>query len=363
MKKKIFALIAAGLMFSFGSLAIAGGPNHDSGNAIGIGGFAIDAGAVGGAIDCDVKTIPNGIAGGISASGGVAGAQAAGGILNGSVGGDVSATGGGLTSTDAYRWNPHVGDKSIGVGSASRNIAVTGASIHVNVDPAGKYVCDAMGAAGGHIGGIAGQITLNGSTLTESPRYFDSTGRTLGIAGQGSVGGFVGGAEVGSLGDLNCRCWTIDSYAGAGAGANITMSGGSYSDSYRFVDWHNGMKTEGMGTYVGANTDVTATGFSYDYDNGLADANAYVYGGYVAAGGAVTKTVQMAPDCSGVAKATAAGFYAGAGSLNSSYSGSANGYSRTSVTTMSGMKGSINSAASGMQVKSIGSSLSQQGPQ
>jgi len=266
------------------------------------------------------------------------------------------------------------------------------------VDPDGKlifgFIPTAGGAVGGEISGFAAQGTLNGSALTESPKYFDTEGLTVGVAGQGSIGSFEGGAyalsgpdyttkewvRVGGLykkcnPGQGCRtkffkqyppqgqgwrkvkdiygCVTVnnDSKAGAGAGASITMWGGSYSESYRAVDWNDGTKTEIMGTNVGAYTNIESSGYNYDWDKGLGYADSNISGGWKAAGGVASVTIQDAPGIGG-AIATATGVYAGSGPLNTNYAGSVHGGTYTSVTTVNGMNGSINSAGATMSVTS-----------
>jgi hypothetical protein len=300
--------------------------------------------------DVDVKFIPNGVAFGAAGAIGGAKADADGFVFNGLVKGEVTTIGGGLAGTDAYKWNPHIGDKSIGVGSASETYAITGASAKIKVDPSGFF---ALGETDARIGGFVAQGSINGSALIESPIYFDHDGFTGGLAAQGSLGAFGGEAFAGSLGDtpdIRFGRFTIpgmNSKAGAGMGAEIEMYGGSYSDSYRFVDWDGDAKTEGMGTFVGAYTVVNTHGYSYDWDKGLSYADADINGGWIAAGGVASKT-QIAG-----AKSTAVGFYVGSGSLNQNYQGSAIGYTNGSVTTVKGMNGSINQAGAGMSVNSI----------
>ena len=376
MYKKLFvSLFAVALIFGFSGMASAhgnglgifnglghgyddgpgmgpgngNGYGHNGGNGNGcfdgvaFGSLDISAFSYGGALDYDVKRIPNGIAGGISGAGGVAGADADGFIFNGLVEGEVSTIAGGLTTTDAYRFNPDIGDMSIGVGSYSQSYAITGADAKIKVDPERR----GFGMASANIFGIAGQFTLNGSALWESPIYFDSTGFTGGVAGQGSIGWFSGDAFAMSFGD---RCWR-DSKAGAGIGAEMEMGGYSFSESYRFVAWNGDYTTEGMGTLVGAGTYVESYEYDYDWDRGRACSYADVDGGWVAAGGAASITIQDAPGIGG-AEATAVGYYVGAGSLGTNFNGSIDGYTYTSVTTHNGMNGSINSAGAGMSVSS-----------
>jgi len=341
--KKLLVLSLVAAMAIFGTNAFADV----------IGGFGAAVQAKSGAVDFDAKLIPNGGAFGISGAGGLAAGQTAGGVFNGTVGGEVSVIGGGTTDKDAYQFNPDIdADKKIGVGSSTHNNAITGGSLKLNVD-GGKYL--SIGGAEGTIGGVAGQASLDASGLGKSPKYFSKTdGFTGGIAGQGSIGAFEGAAYVISGPDYKerdrCKSYWVDSKAGAGMGAEIEMIGRSYSESYRFVDWNNGTKTEGMGTNVGAYTTVNSYGYDYDWDKGLAKAGAELDGGFAAAGGAATMTVQG--NQYGTAKAIAVGAYKGHGSLDTNYEGSAVGYSSTSVTTIYGAKGSINSASAGMQVTS-----------
>jgi hypothetical protein len=101
-----------------------------------------------------------------------------------------------------------------------------------------------------------------------------------------------------------------------------------------------------MGSNVGAYTNV----LSYGYANDQLIGCAFVEGGFVAAGVAASKTVQMTP--TGMAAATAFGTYAGAGGLGCDFNGSAVGYTATSSTTLNGYNGSIMSSQAGMQVSS-----------
>jgi len=361
----------------------------------GFGYVNVDTSAKSGQFDFDWKPIPNGGAVGVTGSCGKSEAEANGFVLNGSVGADIGATGGGVGYTDAYRFNPHLGDKSIGVGSFSYAHANTGAYADVYVDPSRR----GFGIVGGQIQGCAVQGTLNASYLTESPIHFtNTTGFTGGIAGQGSIGSFEGGVfavsgpdyktteyvggEAGGPGwyskvygnghlgrpkyfpnghptgesDWRFRgaeevVTNHNSQASAGVGANIDMEGFSYSESWRYVDLGCGWKTEAMGTNVGAETHITSSKYNYDWANGLACANSCVRGGWSAVGGAATKTVQT-DGVGGYASASAVGFYTGQGSLGTNFDGSAHGYSQTSITSFNGMNGSMISSSAGMHVTS-----------
>jgi hypothetical protein len=325
MKKRIFTIIAA-ILFTIclaGSpaLAVCDGPDCSaSGN------FDISTFAAGGGIDYDAQFIPNGFAGGLSTG------EAQGTFVSlwrwtlGGASADLNSVGGGVTKTTAYTFNPEIGDVSIGVGSYSDSFTTTQGYLHV----------DAWGLAYsiGSIDGIAGQGSLNTSLIDPSPYFgWDSEGHSCGVAGQGSVGGFVGGAGAALYGDGE-----VD--------AGITMSGQSGSESYRAIDWFEGGKTEIMGSNVFVNTEVT----SYGITDGGCIGGGYVDGGFVAEGLVVSNTVQSVPG--GVATANALGSYSGAGELGCSFNGSANGYTQTSATTYTGYNGSIMSSSAGMQVSS-----------
>lgn len=402
MKKFFVSMLVAGLlMFSGSAMAdMSGGP----------GAFIINADAnsvpVG---SCDIATLPkhSGMAFGVGGAVGTAGADAFGGIImgGGTVSGYVTSNSAAFVTVDediASRWyNPVPGaDKSIGVKSRTTAIGNTGASVDVTVDLAGGF---GMGTTMGSISGFAAQGTLNGSIVGKSPLsgWTETEGFSGGIAGQGSAGGFVGGAFVLSIGmdtedsyyrsQCNDRgkCtgyfvktngknagevrwfdnkkpreenpnWEYlgsekregnDINANAGANAQINMDGGSYSGSYRYINDIDGSHTEGMGTEVGAWTNVESYGNSYEDINGcgLSIAEAGVEGGYMVAGGAATHTYQTLPDGSS-ASASAVGFYAGSGVLGDSFTGSVEGYSSTSMTTVSGMKGSASMSSAGMSV-------------
>ena len=344
MKKGLFtSCIMAIAIISFMVVpAFAGGWNFGT--------LDIETKAGAAAIDSDFKTIPNGAAFGVSGATGKAKADANGFVLNGTVEGEVDALGGGLTVTDSYRLhNPVSGvDASIGVGSSSTSQANTAASVKIKVDPDRH----GFGVVDADISGFAAQGTLNASGLKESPIYANgTTGFTGGISAQGSVGGFEGDAWAMSGPDYRGWCRPVDSKAGAGMGAEITMVGGSYSESYRFFDKDGNITTTGMGTNVGAFTTVTSHGYDYDWDRGLACSDADVNGGFKVVGGAASITKQNAPG-TGVAVAKALGVYSGSGRLGSTYNGSAVGYTHTTVATVDGMKGSIVSSGAGMKVTS-----------
>jgi hypothetical protein len=320
----------------------------------------VEAFSAGYGLSADGKILPimSGAAGGIGGAVGVSGAEADGFVFDGTVGGNVSTIGGGFSETDAYRFTPQQGDVGIGVGSWTTTSAVTGASVDVNVDPDQGF-----GEADGSIVGFTAMGSLNGSIVGSSPRGdWETDGFSAGVAGQGAVGGFAGGVFAASGPDIEIpggnpfksSNWgytpgpTVDSNAGAFAEAQISMNGFSNSESYRFIDNNNGFHTEGMGTFVEAETNVTSYGASGSYDNGFSGAGACLVGGYVAVGGAGTHTMQT--NDNGIANATAVGVYAGAGVLNTTFHGNATGYSGTSMTTHPTANGVVSSSAAGMQV-------------
>lgn len=382
MKKSLFvALFAAVMMITAPAFA---GQDFDFDQDSSGNGFAsVDTFAIGGGYMDSFATLPghSGFAGGLAAGGGIADADADGFIKNGTVEVEASSTAGGLAGSAAETFNPHLGDKSIGVRSGSSAYAITGADLKIKVDPDGQLICGfiptAGGFADGDMFGIAGEVTLNGSAVTGSPRYpWVSEGYSAGVAGQLAVGGFQG--DVGALSGPDFKYWdrgprcscgryhngqwrTKDSKAGAGAGAEIEMTGSSYSASYRFLAEEDGAKLEGMGTEVGAFTTVESYGYDYDWDKGLGCSNAHLQGGFIAAGGAASKTFQTVNG--GTAKATAVGVYTGKGTLGGNFYGSAEGYTRTSAMTMSGMNGSIMTSAAGMQVTSTNSAPQSNGIQ
>jgi len=348
----------------------------------GTGDFAAGVAAGDGSFDIDGQGIKRGGAGGLSYGVGGATAIGSGHIKNGVGSVDVTATGGGLTNTYTYKDKLDRPDgftgtfKSVRIGSFSEAVGVAGATLDLSVNPGLK---PANGYGCGFIIGSAAQGTLNGSYIILTNK-FDSDGFTGGIAGQQSNGSFVGFAHVSSKGDTadyyyggaqndgggwyvkrhgkkagtikwfnkhpeNQSEWTllgkrinpgVDRSDFDNLNASIEMQGYSYSESYRYGMIGDGWRTEGLGTNVGAGTDVITSG--------------NVRGSFSASGGAATLTVQSGYN--GGAIAGAVGTYSGGGVLGCDYSGSAIGYSNTSVTTFAGMNGSINSAAAGMTVSS-----------
>jgi hypothetical protein len=308
------------------------------------GNFDLNVIAAGGGLFANGVLIPNGAAGGIGAAGAIAGGSASGAFESGWVYGwvgpkwynwgwkyvnlgstsaDISAYAGGVTYTNAYVFNPGF-DVGIGVGSYTDNYATLGG--HIEGDAWG------LAYSAAHLCGLGGQVSLDGSILGPSPYFgWESDGVTLGLAGQGSLGGFslIGGAT--GFGEYE-------------AGADLDMSGYSLSESYRGIDWFDGGKTEYMGSNVAAGTLVTS--YAYDRDCGIAAA--FADGGFVAGGFAASKTVQATD--TGFAAASALGVYGGAGGLGCDFNGSAVGYTATSATTLNGYTGSIMSSSAGMNV-------------
>jgi len=335
MKKLFIGLMVAGLIM-FGTNAFATDCNGPECSAEG--NFAINTFAAGGGLDLHGVLLTrggglSGAAGGISAAGGIGFGEAEGEFTSfrffgrtitlGSAGADLYSRGGGeVLIDDAGTFNPHIGDKSIGVYSHSNTVATTAGGLSVNAK--------GLAYSAGVIGGAAGQFSADGSIITGSPKYpWKSDAVSFGVAAQGSAGAFLGGAATGLYGD-------------AEVGANIDMYGDTYSESYRAIDGN----TEIIGSWVSARTMVT----SDKYVDSNAFAGGFVEGGWVAGGLAASGTFQ-ATDY-GVAKAGAVGAYGASGELGCDFNGSAVGYTQTTATQTPGYRGSIMSASSGMQVSS-----------
>jgi hypothetical protein len=337
--KKLIVVGTSVAMLTFGANAFAKSPGVNHGD------LGTKVKAIGGGIDADAQWIPNGGSFGISAGAGAAKAGTDGFVINGGdIHGDSSVTAGGATRTDAYRWNPDMGDRSIGVGSSSQSFGQINGNVNVGADT------DRGGFAvvGGSMEAMTGQGTLNTSGLKQSPIFFDTKGKTGGVALQGSVGGFEGDVLAVSSGRRGM--------AEAGIDASIFTEGRSYSDSYRAVDWNDGNKTEYMGTYVGADTVVDTYANERTYvESGRCwptYARSDVDGGYIAGGAVATRTTQGIVENGGIglADAAAKGSYMGAGSLNTNFNGYANGGSHTAVDTFDGLNGSVTSASAHMNV-------------
>jgi hypothetical protein len=311
--------------------------NGPSGQTVAFGALDVKSKAKAKAFDGDLEVIPNGAAFGISGAKSKAGADADGFVLNGEIEGEVNTTAGALTNTTAYTWFPGAGDLSIGVGSYTLNQTFLGADAKIKADPDfGLAFTDA------DMYGKTSQFSLNASGLGESPFFFRTDGFTGGIATQNSKGGFHGDAHAVDF---------MMGKSGAGMGAEIDMLGQTWSESYRYVDWNNGARTEGMGTVVGATTDVETNGYDYDWDKGIFNCtDADVHGGFNASGNVGAITVQDTRGGKGVATAT--GLYEGAGRLDDDYSGSAIGGTYTNITTVDGMKGSVVNSGANMTVHS-----------
>jgi len=335
-------------------------------NCTSVGGFTIKTFAAGGGVDMGFEAKNGFVAGGIGAGGGLAGGKADGVVLDGAVAGDVFSRGGGFAGNTTYTFKIDGTDRSQGVGSASHAEGYTGGSVNVSVDPD-----KGAGYASGVVGGVAGQVTADGSAGV-TPNSAISNGFTGGLAGQGSVGGFVGYVVVMSGPDMEgtkltyfgnkhglakvfdwknweCVPYSIDSQGAATVEANIDMWGNSYSESYGYVNVNEDVRTEGLGTNVGSDTHVRSSGAVSKYSNGLAVADARLYGGFIAAGGAAAVTTQSVPGA-GVATATAKGGYVGGGTLGCNFDGSANGYTFSNATTVEGLRGSVMSSGAGMAV-------------
>jgi hypothetical protein len=319
MKKNLFAVL-------FMAVCLATAPAMAASFNIGANSFAPGA-------DIGFAAIPNGGAFGGGIGVGAATADADGFVLFGGTSGNVSTGATGLVDHNDGRFNPHMGDRSIGV--YSETAAAGAASAHIDV-----HVNGFLGAADADAAGFAAQGTMDVSGLSESPRYFDSNGNTAGIATQSAFGGF----------GMNAGAGVIIGSAGAGAGASVNLEGSSYSRSYRAVDWNSTGKTEVMGTNVGAQTFATINGGGGGGGNGLATGGAGVVGGFVAGGNVASMTTQNLDG--GTANAVATGSYSGGRPLNGTYAGSATGYTQTSATHVWGTNGSVMTSNAGMSVTS-----------
>jgi hypothetical protein len=317
-------------------------PDSDSSS----GNFNIDTFAVGGGVDLHGSLVTqgpiSGAAGGISAAGGVGFGEAQGSFKSffiplGEAGATLYSAGGGEVLIDStYKLNkadvqailPGTSvDNAVGIGSGSFGVPVAVAVT------AGNLTVNAKGLAysTGVIGGAAGQVTADGSIVGSSPflSQWKSNGISAGVAAQGSIGGFIGGAGTFGYGD-------------ADIGADITMNGWTVSESYGAIS----NNTEIMGTNVAARTMVESN--SHVTTNYLAIG--FVEGGWVAGGVAKTGTVQTTNY--GFANAGAFGTYSGSGNLGSSFNGSAVGYTQTTATQTPNYRGSIMTSSAGMQVSS-----------
>jgi len=337
--KKILTIAACALF----ALALVAQPAAacDGDECYGSGNFdgSVFAGSAG--LDLGLDCIPNGFAGGIAGAGGATYGEIHGLAVDAAVEGNINVTGGGLYNQSDYVFNTGA-DLSIGVGSHSTAEGVTGGRVDLSADADCPRCFDLnIGVAEGHFAGVAGEGTLDVSVVGKSPYFFETKGVSGGIAGQAAVG-HVEGAAIAD--DESWGAFCFKDYGNpdsAYADAYMDLAGGSYSESYRYVNRDCQSRTEGMGTNVGANTFVNTYGDS--------SRDGYVNGGFKVAGGAAAKTVQMGNN--GLGTAQIAGSYQGAGSLNCNYTGSVDGYTRTSITTVNGMNGSIASSSAGMHVE------------
>lgn len=324
--KKSFITIIVGLLLMAAPALACDGPNCSaSGN------FDIDVSTAAGGVSADIQTIHNGLAGGIGAAGGITSGEAQGAFGSwgpftlGSSEADLNVYSGGLTNTNAYRFQPISSmGHGIGIGSSTDTFATVGGSL--------EGEAHGLAYSHGNISGVAGQGSLDGSLIGDSALHgWDSEGTSFGVAAQGSIGHFYGtGCAFGH-----------GSYELA---ADIDMWGLTYSESYRGIVYDNGSRTELMGTNTGAFTKINSSG----YDNTNCIAHADVDGGFVAGGAIAARTVQTTNG--GVAAASMNAAYIGTGKLGCTLNASATGYTNTSITTTNGYNGSIVSASSGAHV-------------
>jgi hypothetical protein len=230
--------------------------------------------------------------------------------------------------------------KPLALGTSEGYVGVTAGGLANTYAIPGGTFSQAIGEAGinggvkvfGLAGGEVGAFSLAGEGTADFSLGLNLGGITSGFAGQYAAGGLFGGAGAFGIGSGDFE-------------GNIFMQGNSFSQSWRECSFDGTYLTRSIGTNVGASTIVN----SFDITKNSGIGFSFINGSYTAAGIAKTCTFQLAPN--GYAKASAIGTYQGSGPLGTSFSGSANGYSTTSVSTIPGWKGSINSASSGMQVK------------
>jgi hypothetical protein len=358
--KKLFAVLTVSAFLFTAPMAFAK-DDCDGPDCQASGNFDISTFAATGDFSIDGKIVPNGAAGGLGAAGGIAAGEASGEVesfevpeyeyvgrgngdynsffgvkyyvghnkgkydlvgyktvMLGETEADLYSRAGAASVTEHYVFHP-TGRNSIGVGSSTGNFAASNSELNLGAFGAAE--------ADGAFVGAAGQASLDGSIMTKSlNKPWDSNGLTLGIAGQGSAGAYIGGGIVAGLGSADIE-------------AGLDMWGHSYSESYRLKD----NNTEVLGTFVHADTTVLSYG---DVDRSLVGVG-YVNGGYVLAGGVATKTIQAVNN--GVAMASAKGGYVGGGSLNCDIHAYANGYTKTTAQAI-GTNGSIVTSSAGMEV-------------
>lgn len=351
MKKlnKVLGIMLIGLMIGFTSNAFACEGYECLVN--GTGSYIINSTALGSGFDADYEAINSGSGFGVSSALGNTSANARGNIVNGTVDGTVNTTGGGVVNTTA---SSATLVRGMGVGSRSDATGITAGVLDVNVNPG---LCG-NGSTSGNIIGSTSEMTSDRSWLVLPGNLYTSDSFTDGYASQSGRGYFSGGASA-RAGSDTAGTPGVDSKAGAGLTAGITITGFSYSESYRqAVDLMSGTTkigtTEVMGTNIGAETDVSSYGTTYEYNTGRGSyADADLRGSYNVCGGVASHTVQTLG--MNIGTSNAAGNYTGdSNHLNTNYTGSAIGTIYTAISTIDGMKGAIVQSGATMTVTSIG---------
>lgn len=262
-------------------------------------------------------------------------------VLTGTGYGDISATAGALGDSEAYNYNPDMGNAvDYGVGSYSSAEGVTAGSVSTGIN-------NGFGATGGGINGDTEQGTAAGSYVGLAPEQeiegiivFEeglSNPDSYGVTGQYATGSFDGVVLSGNI---------LFGYHSE-ASASIDSWGHSLSESYEFVDVQNNGDeiTYGKGTYVESATTVETSRHT--------EGHSPLSGSWEAGGGAVTETTQNYEG--GTATAYAEGSYEGSGDLGQNYEGSVQGSTSTSVTHFpNGPQGSIMHSEAHMSVSSQG---------
>lgn len=335
--KKLIAVSVLSVIVGFGGVALAcqGGGCFESNNGY----LDLSSKAIGGGTSFDFDFTGGGFAVGGGTSFGGSQSWLGGSVKNGTIEGNVDSLGGGFSETNTWK-------EANLIGTSTSNFATAGGSIDAKVDPGYK----GSGSFSGGLWGSASQDSFSKSGMTTGSGW-DSVGVTGGFATQQSGGSFSGGVNGWSGADKKLCGTCFDSYAGAGVNVGIEMTGSSYSQSQRFFSDNGATKTEGLRNDVGASTSVTSFATKDAYKSGNAGASAWLGVNCFDASGLVKSTTVQANQ-NGYAAAGAVGSYSGSGSFGSEYTGKADGYTMTTLTTLPG-GGSISYAAAGMKVTSF----------
>lgn len=317
--KKMFLIGMVVMCFMFGNAFACEGPDCS-----GSGNFDISASADGSGFSIDNKFIPNGFSGGFGGANGVIDGNAVGDVVFfGKTSGSLNFVGGGITMTDAYKITDFPNFK-IGSGSKTENMATVNGLMTLNSKGSAYAV--------GEFSGAGGQISLNNSFIGASNfPMWKSDGGSAAMATQNSFGNLVG---------VGGGLFNADVIISGG----FTMNGMSVSETYRQIEFDDGVQTETFHSNGYASTDVNSAYFNNNQNIALSN----VSGKFTANGSVVNNTIMKSNG--NVAQAASYGSYSGAGVLGCNFNGVANGYSGTTNTTFNGFNGNIMGAYSGMSV-------------